>query len=55
MATLDRVDPRYTAWTPTAAGIATEEDEEYVGRHRRPVGARRLSLTALFYSAKHRR
>ncbi|SHG77454.1 hypothetical protein SAMN05443575_2744 [Jatrophihabitans endophyticus] len=52
MATLDRIDPAFTAWTPSAAGIATE-DEEYVGRHRKP-GARRLSLVAMFYTPRHR-
>lgn len=54
MATLQRVEPHYTAWTPSAAGLATERDEEYLGRHRR--GARRvLSLTRMFYAGKHRR
>lgn len=52
MAVLDRIDPAYTAWTPSAAGIATEE-ETYEGRHRRG-GIKRLSLTAMFYSARHR-
>lgn len=52
MATLDRIDPAYTPWSPSAAGMATE-DELYLGRHRR-TGARRLSLTALFYTGKHR-
>jgi hypothetical protein len=53
MATLDRIEPAYTPWTPSAAGIAIE-DEEYVGRHRRP-SIRRLSMFAMFYSGKHRR
>jgi hypothetical protein len=53
MATLDRIEPAYKPWTPSAAGIATE-DEHYVGKHRRP-GIRRLSMFAIFYSAKHRR
>ena len=35
MATIDRIDTGYTAWTPSSAGITTE-DETYVGRHRRP-------------------
>ena len=53
MATLDRIEPAYTVWTPSAAGLATEADEEYVGKHRKP-GARRLSMFAMFYSGKHR-
>lgn len=53
MATLDRIDPAYTAWTPSAAGIAIEDDE-YVGRHRRPTTGRGFSLHRLFYTAKHR-
>ncbi len=52
MTTLDRIDPAYTPWSPSAAGMATETDS-YVGRHRRP-GIRRLGLATLFYSAKHR-
>jgi hypothetical protein len=53
VATLDRIEPAYTPWTPSAAGLATEE-EEYVGRHRKP-GIRRLSMFAMFYTGKHRR
>ena len=53
MTTLDRIEPAYPAWTPSAAGMATEEDE-YVGKHRKP-GLRRMSMFAMFYSAKHRR
>lgn len=53
MATLDRIEPAYTPWTPSAAGLATE-DEEYVGKHRKP-GIRRLSMFAMFYAGKHRR
>jgi hypothetical protein len=53
MTTLDRIDPAYTPWTPSAAGIGLEDDD-YVGRHRKP-GARRLSMLAMFYSGKHRR
>jgi hypothetical protein len=51
MATLDRIEPAFTPWTPSAAGLATDEDV-YVGRHRRP--GRRFSLTHFFYSARHR-
>ncbi|MCW2657150.1 MAG: hypothetical protein JWR06_1343 [Jatrophihabitans sp.] len=54
MATLDRIEPAYTAWTPTASGIVGE-DEEYVGRHRKPVGGRGFSLHRMFYRVKHRR
>jgi hypothetical protein len=56
VATLDRIEPSYKPWTPSAAGnfgIAVEDDD-YVGRHRKPSG-RRLSLTRLFYSARHRK
>lgn len=52
MATLDRIDPPFTAWSPSTAGIATE-DEVYVGRHRKP-GMKRLSFTAMFHTGKHR-
>lgn len=52
MAILDRIDPAYTAWTPSASGLATEDDA-YIGRHRRP-GVKRLSLIAMFYAARHR-
>ncbi|MEO9139036.1 MAG: hypothetical protein ABI345_08210 [Jatrophihabitans sp.] len=53
MATLERIDPAYTAWTPSAAGLATEE-ETYVGRHRGRSRTRGFSLTRMFYSARHR-
>jgi hypothetical protein len=53
MATIDRVGPAYTAWTPSAAGLATE-DETYVGKHRKPGVSRTFSLTRLFYVARHR-
>jgi len=53
MATLDRIEPAYKPWSPSAAGLATE-DEEYVGKHRKP-GGRRLSVFAMFYAGKHRR
>ena len=54
MATLDRIDPAYTPWTPSAAGIGTAEDVDYLGRHRR-AGGRVLSVRRLFYLARHRR
>jgi hypothetical protein len=53
MATLDRLEPAYTAWTPSASGFGTVTDEEYLGRHRRP-GNRRRSILALFYVGRHR-
>ncbi|MDQ2796044.1 MAG: hypothetical protein M3Y06_02605 [Actinomycetota bacterium] len=53
MATLDRIDPRYTAWTPSAAGITTEDD--YIGRHRKAAGFRGFSLLRMFYTPRHRR
>jgi hypothetical protein len=57
VATLDRIEPAYTPWTPSAAGIGTAEDEEYLGRHRRLSGGsgRVFSLRRLFYVARHRR
>jgi hypothetical protein len=54
MATLDRIEPAYTPWTPSSAGLVTEDDEEYVGKHRRS-GIRRLSMFAMFYTGRHRR
>ena len=53
MATLDRIEPAYKPWTPSSAGLVTD-DEEYTGRHRKP-GGRTFSLTRMFYSARHRR
>lgn len=52
MATLQRIEPAYTTWTPSAAGLVT--DEEYAGRHRRPTGVRVFSLHRMFYTARHR-
>jgi hypothetical protein len=52
MATLDRIEPAYTPWTPSAAGLVTE-DEDYTGRHRKP-GIRSLSLLRMFYTPRHR-
>jgi hypothetical protein len=52
MATLDRVEPAFTTWTPSTAGLVTE-DEDYVGRHRKPQG-RTFSLHRMFYAARHR-
>jgi hypothetical protein len=51
MATLDRIEPAYTPWTPSAAGLVTEE--EYTGRHRKS-GVRGLSLMRMFYIPRHR-
>ena len=53
MATLDRIEPAYKPWTPSGAGIVTEDDEVYVGRHRRS-GGRVFSLHRMFYAARHR-
>jgi hypothetical protein len=53
MATIDRIDPAYVPWTPSAAGLATE-DEQYVGRHRKRQALRMMSLVRLFYVARHR-
>ena len=52
MATLDRIEPAYTAWTPSASGLGLIDDE-YVGRHRKP-GERRRSVFAIFYVGRHR-
>jgi hypothetical protein len=53
MATLQRIEPAYTTWTPSAAGLVVE-DEEYLGRHRKPGGARGFTLHRMFYTARHR-
>jgi hypothetical protein len=53
MATLDRIEPAFTPWTPSTAGLVTE-DEDYTGRHRKP-GGRSLALLRMFYSPRHRR
>jgi hypothetical protein len=52
MATLDRIEPAYKPWSPSAAGLVTD-DEDYIGRHRRP-GGRSMSLLRMFYSPRHR-
>ncbi len=52
MATLDRIEPAYRPWTPSAAGLV-DEDTDYVGRHRKP-GGRGLSLLRMFYAPRHR-
>ena len=55
MATLDRIEPAYKPWTPSASGFdgTVTEDEQYVGKHRKP-GGRGFSLTRMFYMPKHR-
>jgi hypothetical protein len=56
MATIDRIEPAYTAWAPSTSGFTSTDEaaEVYVGRHRRP-GARGLGMLRMFYRAKHRR
>jgi len=56
MATLERLDPSYQPWTPSTAGMTTQPDtvEAYHGRHRKGDERRRLSLSAMFHSARHR-
>ena len=54
MATIDRIEPAYVPWSPTASGFATEDAEDYIGKHRKP-GSRRWALHKLFYVAKHAR
>ncbi len=62
MATIERVEPAYQPWSPSAAGFGADEaGEEYVGRHRRS-GRRvrhrrdvlRVLYVALFYTGRHR-
>jgi hypothetical protein len=53
MATLDRIEPTFTPWTPSASGLGVAEDEDYIGRHRKQVG-RAFSLRRMFYAARHR-
>ena len=53
MATLDRIEPAFTPWTPSASGLGVAEDDDYVGRHRKLTG-RVFSLRRLFYAARHR-
>lgn len=53
MATLDRIEPAYKPWTPSAAGLGTD-DADYIGRHRR-LGMRRVSFFAMFYRPRHLR
>ncbi len=53
MAILDRIEPAFTAWTPSAAGIGVDDDE-YTGRHRTPT-RRSFSLHRMFYAARHRK
>jgi hypothetical protein len=54
VATLDRIDPAYTPWTPTASGMATEA-ESYTGRHRVANARRASMLRMMFYTPRHRR
>jgi hypothetical protein len=57
MATIDRIEPAYTPWSPSKSGfgeaVTTDVGEEYVGKHRRP-GARGLNILRMFYAGKHR-
>ena len=54
MATLDRIEPAFTPWTPSASGLGVAEDDDYVGRHRKADRAVSFSLRRLFYAARHR-
>ncbi|HZZ95975.1 MAG TPA: hypothetical protein VFE19_03110 [Jatrophihabitantaceae bacterium] len=60
MATIDRIEPAYPAWSPSTSGFTSTDEatEAYVGKHRRP-GARGFGIlrmvSAAFYQAKHRR
>ena len=55
MATVHRIDPAYAPWSPSAAGFTATDEDEYVGRHRRPDRGRPFSLLRMFYRARHRR
>jgi hypothetical protein len=56
VATIDRLEPAYTVWSPSASGFATE-DEDYTGKHRAPHTWRHrvVALTRMFYGGRHRR
>ena len=56
MATIDRIEPAYTPWSPSTSGFtsADEAREAYIGRHRRPGARANLNLLRMFYSGKHR-
>ena len=54
MATIDRIGSGYTAWTPSSAGLATE-DETYSGRHRKPDLGKTFSFHRMFYRVRHGR
>jgi hypothetical protein len=54
LATIDRIQPAYRPWSPSATGIGVTEDEAYTGRHRK-TGMRRLGLLRMFYAARHLR
>ncbi len=53
MATVDRIEPAYTPWTPSTSGLGITDDEIYQGRHRKP-GAKSFSWRRMFYTARHR-
>jgi hypothetical protein len=56
MATIDRIEPAYTAWSPSSSGFTSTQGatEGYAGKHRRD-GLRRLAILRMFYAGKHRR
>jgi len=55
VATLDRIEPAYRAWNPSASGFAVPDEvaDTYVGKHRRP-GGRGFALHRMFYTGRHR-
>jgi hypothetical protein len=55
MATVERIEPAYVPWSPSASGFATEDADEYVGRHRAPGRMMRFAVRKLFYLARHAR
>jgi hypothetical protein len=54
MATIERIEPAYTPWAPSASGFPAASDRPYTGRHRRPA-TRGLRLFKMFYTGRHRR
>jgi hypothetical protein len=57
MATIDRIEPAYTPWSPSTSGFRTADEAAkgaYVGKHRRP-GTRGLNVLRMFYVGRHRR
>lgn len=54
MATIDRIEPAYAPWSPSASGFTAADEDSYTGRHRQASG-RVFSVRRLFHTARHRR